>query len=172
MEDAEQVVDAAVRVCGVDDVPDGEARRFDVGRRSLAVVRLGDDWYCIGDTCTHQKVSLSEGDLHPDTLELEISQDVWRGKAAFTVSVDGAQVGGTLRAAARQVDRQHDTLTLRGDWGEGPHVVTVDFLNDAWGGTTTTDRNLHVEAITWNGVEQPGAPVTLFSAGPVDFAFG
>ena len=29
--------------------------------------------------------------------------------------------------------------------------VAVNFLNDAWGGTPATDRNLYVNAITYNG---------------------
>jgi 3-phenylpropionate/trans-cinnamate dioxygenase ferredoxin component len=60
-----------VRVCAVGDVPSGEARRFDVDRLRVAVVRIDDDWYAIGDRCTHQDVSLAEGDVHAATLELE-----------------------------------------------------------------------------------------------------
>lgn len=69
------------RLCSTDDVADGEARQFTVGRLKLAVVRLGDDWYCIGDTCTHQKVSLSEGEVHRDTLELEC----WKHGSRFSL---------------------------------------------------------------------------------------
>lgn len=59
------------RVCSVADVPDGEARRFALGVVSVAVVRLGDSWYAIGDRCTHQDVSLSEGEVHADDRSLE-----------------------------------------------------------------------------------------------------
>ena len=60
-----------VRVCAVADVPEGAARRFDVDDRRLCVVRLGDDWYVIGDECSHADYSLSEGDVWADDCEIE-----------------------------------------------------------------------------------------------------
>ena len=48
-------------VCALDDIADGTARRFDVDGRAVAVIRIGDDVYAIGDTCSHADVSLSEG---------------------------------------------------------------------------------------------------------------
>jgi 3-phenylpropionate/trans-cinnamate dioxygenase ferredoxin subunit len=51
------------RLCSIDDVADGEAKRFELGKVGIAVVRIGDDWYAIGDRCTHQDVSLSEGEV-------------------------------------------------------------------------------------------------------------
>lgn len=62
------------RICSVQDVPDGEVRRFELGRERVAVVRLGTDWYAIGDRCSHQDISLSDGELHTDTLELECAK--------------------------------------------------------------------------------------------------
>ena len=29
----------------------------------------------------------------------------------------------------------------------GPHTASVEFVNDAWGGTAVTDRNLYVDSI-------------------------
>jgi len=72
------------RLCSVHDVPDGQAARFELGRNAVAVVRLGDDWYAIGDRCSHQNVSLSEGDVLPDSLELEC----WKHGSCFSL-VDG-----------------------------------------------------------------------------------
>jgi 3-phenylpropionate/trans-cinnamate dioxygenase ferredoxin component len=60
-----------VRVCSVDDVKSGSARRFDVDGHRVAVVRIGDDWYAIGDTCSHEDYSLSEGDVWEEERELE-----------------------------------------------------------------------------------------------------
>ena len=62
---------AEVRLCGVGDVTPGAARRFDVGRHRLCVVRLGEDWYVIGDECSHADYSLSEGDVWTDEREIE-----------------------------------------------------------------------------------------------------
>jgi 3-phenylpropionate/trans-cinnamate dioxygenase ferredoxin subunit len=61
----------AVRVCARDDIAPGSARRFDVGGRPVAIVRIGDDFYAISDTCSHADFSLSEGDVWPDELEIE-----------------------------------------------------------------------------------------------------
>jgi 3-phenylpropionate/trans-cinnamate dioxygenase ferredoxin component len=63
--------DAEFRVCATADVPDGEARRFDRDGLRLCVVHLGDDWYAIGDECTHADYSLSEGTIWPDEREIE-----------------------------------------------------------------------------------------------------
>jgi 3-phenylpropionate/trans-cinnamate dioxygenase ferredoxin subunit len=59
------------RICSVHDLEPGQARKFTLGNLDIAVVRIGDDWYAIGDTCTHQKVSLADGDVHATTLEIE-----------------------------------------------------------------------------------------------------
>ena len=47
------------------------ARRVEVEGRDIAVVRIGDDVYAIGDTCTHAEVSLSEGWVEPDDCAIE-----------------------------------------------------------------------------------------------------
>ena len=58
-------------VCRLDELVDGAARRFDVGGRAVAVVRIGAAVYAIGDRCSHADVPLSTGEVHCDTLEIE-----------------------------------------------------------------------------------------------------
>ena len=60
-----------IRVCGVDDVASGSAKRVDVDGYRLCVVRVGDDWYVINDECSHADYSLSEGDVWEDEREIE-----------------------------------------------------------------------------------------------------
>jgi 3-phenylpropionate/trans-cinnamate dioxygenase ferredoxin subunit len=60
-----------VRMCATADVEPGSARRFDVDGHRICVVRLGDDWYAIGDECSHADFSLSEGDVWADECEIE-----------------------------------------------------------------------------------------------------
>ena len=60
-----------VRLCGRDDLEPGTARRFDVESHRIALVRIGDDFYAIGDRCSHADYSLSEGDVWADELEIE-----------------------------------------------------------------------------------------------------
>jgi 3-phenylpropionate/trans-cinnamate dioxygenase ferredoxin subunit len=61
----------AQRVCARDDLAPGSARCFDVGGQRVALVRVDDDFYAVGDTCSHADFSLSEGDVWGDELEIE-----------------------------------------------------------------------------------------------------
>lgn len=58
-------------VCRVDDLTPGQARRFDVGGHRIAVVRIDDDVYAIGDQCSHEDYSLAEGEVWEDEREIE-----------------------------------------------------------------------------------------------------
>ena len=61
-------------VCAFDELADGTARKFDVDGVAVAVVRIGDDVYAIGDVCSHGNYSLSEGEVWCDELEIECPQ--------------------------------------------------------------------------------------------------
>lgn len=61
----------ARRVCARDELASGAARCFDVDGHRIAVVRVNDDFYAVGDTCSHADFSLSEGDVWTDELEIE-----------------------------------------------------------------------------------------------------
>jgi 3-phenylpropionate/trans-cinnamate dioxygenase ferredoxin subunit len=60
-----------VVLCRRDEVEPGTTRRFDVGPHRIALVRLGDDFYAIGDRCSHEDYSLAEGEVWEDERELE-----------------------------------------------------------------------------------------------------
>jgi len=100
-----------------------------------------------------------------DTLVLKVSQDAYLGNAQYTVSVDGKQVEGVLAASALHSLGQDDTITVKGYFGPGSHTLAVNFLNDAYGGSPTADRNLYVDAVTYDGVAQPGSNLGLFTPG-------
>lgn len=70
-----------VRLCGVDDLASGEARRFDVGEHRIALVRIGHDFYAIGDRCSHQDYSLSEGEVD----EHERTVECWKHGSTFSL---------------------------------------------------------------------------------------
>ena len=72
---------APERLCAVDDLAPGEARRVDVGDHRLAVVRIGDDFYVLGDRCTHADISLAEGEVYPDELAIEC----WKHGSTFSL---------------------------------------------------------------------------------------
>jgi 3-phenylpropionate/trans-cinnamate dioxygenase ferredoxin subunit len=60
-----------LRVCSVDDVASGTAGRFDVDGHRLCVVNLEGTFYVIGDECSHEDYSLSEGDVWEEEREIE-----------------------------------------------------------------------------------------------------
>jgi 3-phenylpropionate/trans-cinnamate dioxygenase ferredoxin subunit len=57
----------------------GTARRFDVDGLRIALVRIGDDFYAIGDQCSHENYSLAEGEVFTDECEIEC----WKHGSTF-----------------------------------------------------------------------------------------
>ncbi len=53
------------------DISHGGVKRVVIGNVEIAVVRIDDKVYAIGDRCSHANVSLSEGEVHCDTKEVE-----------------------------------------------------------------------------------------------------
>jgi 3-phenylpropionate/trans-cinnamate dioxygenase ferredoxin subunit len=62
---------ATVTLFPLEELPAGTARKVDIGGVPVAVVRIDDDVYAIGDVCTHADVSLSDGEVWCDERELE-----------------------------------------------------------------------------------------------------
>ena len=69
------------RLCSVDEVPSGTSRSFEVGPHKICLVRIGDDFYAIGDRCSHADYSLSEGEIWPDEREIEC----WKHGSTFSL---------------------------------------------------------------------------------------
>ncbi len=63
------------------DIASGTVRRFEIGGHFVAVVRIDDSVYAIGDTCSHADVSLSEGEVLCAEKELEC----WKHGSAFSL---------------------------------------------------------------------------------------
>ena len=76
-----------MRLCALEELETGTARRFDVGPHRIAVVRLGDDVYAIGDRCSHADVSLSEGEVVADEYEIEC----WKHGSTFDLKTGEPQ---------------------------------------------------------------------------------
>jgi len=71
-------------VCALDELPSGTTRRVRAGRVYVAVVRIDDDVYAIGDRCSHADISLSEGEVHCDERTIEC----WKHGSTFSL-LDG-----------------------------------------------------------------------------------
>lgn len=91
-------------VCRLDDLAPNSAKRFDVGDRAIAIVRIGDDVYAIGDTCTHANVSLSEGELFCDAKEIEC----WKHGSTFSLVTGEPQTLPATQPVAVYVARVVD----------------------------------------------------------------
>lgn len=107
-----------------------------------------------------------------DTLSLSVAEDAYAGDAQFTISVDGVQQGGVQTVTASHAAGQTQTFNVLGTFGAAQHTVTVNFLNDAYGGSAATDRNLYVTGASLNGQALSGAVLNEYSAGPQSFTFG
>ena len=62
------------RLCGVDDLAPGEARRFDVADLRIALVRIDDGFHAIGDRCSHEDFSLADGEVWGPECEIECAK--------------------------------------------------------------------------------------------------
>jgi 3-phenylpropionate/trans-cinnamate dioxygenase ferredoxin subunit len=58
-----------IRIAPLDEFPTGRGVRVDVGEHRIAVFRIGDDVYAIGDRCSHAEASLAEGELFDHEVE-------------------------------------------------------------------------------------------------------
>ena len=69
------------RIGPLDDLKPGTARQVSVGEHRIAVVRIDDDVYAIGDVCSHQDISLSVGDVLCEDRAIEC----WKHGSAFSL---------------------------------------------------------------------------------------
>ena len=97
----------ASETIALDDLAPGTAKRLVIDGVAVAVVRIDDDVYAIGDVCSHANVSLSEGEVWCDEREIEcpkhgstfslvdgepISLPATRPVPVYDVRVDGDDV--------------------------------------------------------------------------------
>ena len=58
-----------VQVTELDKLPRGRGVRVIIGDNRIAMFRIGDDVYAIGDRCSHAEASLAEGEIWDTTGE-------------------------------------------------------------------------------------------------------
>ena len=69
-------------VAKFDELEPGTATKVMVDGVAVAVVRIDDDLYAIGDRCSHADVSLSEGEVDPYDRHLEC----WKHGSRFSLA--------------------------------------------------------------------------------------
>ena len=91
-----------------------------------------------------------------DTLTVYLSGNASAGDdAEAVVSINGVQVSGTLDVSAVNASDNMQAFTFTGNYGPTPQV-SISFINEAYVGTQTAERDLFVDGFAYNGVPQLG----------------
>jgi len=93
-------------VARFDDLAPGTATKVDMNGTAVALVRIGDDVYAIGDMCSHANVSLSDGEVWCDEKQLECP----RHSSAFSL-----ETGVPATLPATQPVPVFDVTIVNGD---------------------------------------------------------
>jgi 3-phenylpropionate/trans-cinnamate dioxygenase ferredoxin subunit len=97
------------RLCAASEIAPGTARRFEFGEHRVCLVRIEDDFYAIGDRCSHADFSLADGELYCDEKEIEC----WKHGSTFSL-VDGKpqSLPATRPVPVYDVRRQGDDVLV------------------------------------------------------------
>jgi len=106
-----------------------------------------------------------------NTLVLHLSEDAYQGDAQFIVSVDGQVLGAAQPVTASYGLGETQDFTFSGSFALGAHDLAISFINDAWDGTPTTDRNLYVASVDQNDAQLAGSMGALYSNGDLHIPF-
>lgn len=58
-----------VEITALDKLPRDRGVRVSVGDHRIAMFRVGDEVYAVGDTCSHAEASLAEGEVFDMSVE-------------------------------------------------------------------------------------------------------
>jgi 3-phenylpropionate/trans-cinnamate dioxygenase ferredoxin subunit len=97
------------RLCAVGEIESGTARRFELGSHRICLVRIDDDFYAIGDMCSHADFSLADGEVYCKEKEIEC----WKHGSTFSL-VDGKpqSLPATRTVPIYDVHREGDDVVV------------------------------------------------------------
>jgi 3-phenylpropionate/trans-cinnamate dioxygenase ferredoxin subunit len=96
-----------VRVAPVADFPNETGLRIEIDEHRVAIFRVGEDIYAIGDRCSHAEASLAEGEIFDDEVECP------RHGAAFGLADGEARtLPATSSVPVYKVDVEDDVVYL------------------------------------------------------------
>jgi len=61
-----------VKAANIGDIPDESAVCVNVEGKRIALFHVGENFFAVDDTCTHEEASLSEGTLYLDDEEPQV----------------------------------------------------------------------------------------------------
>ncbi len=98
---------ARVQIAPIADFPATTGLRVGIGEHRVAMFRIGDDLYAIGDRCSHAEASLAEGEVLDGEVECP------RHGAAFQLTTGEALTLPATRAVpVYKVDVEDDVVYL------------------------------------------------------------
>ena len=57
-----------IRLASIEDIPEGQGREFQVGKRYVAIFRHQGQFYALEDMCPHAGAPLNNGPVHNGTV--------------------------------------------------------------------------------------------------------
>ena len=130
---------------------------------TAALLGNGSDTFAVGGT-----TPTASGPA--DKLTLNLSEDALNGNAQFVLYIDGKAVSTPQAVTALNDAKATQAFSYSGNFGAGAHTIGVGFVNDAYGGSPSEDRNLYINGVTLNGSDvfsgakaQDGNGISLFS---------
>ena len=98
---------ARVQIAPLTDLPDEAGLRLEVGDHRIAIFRVGEDVYAVGDRCTHAEASLAEGEVFDTEVECP------RHGAAFSlISGEAQSLPATKPVPVYKVDVEDNIVFL------------------------------------------------------------
>ena len=95
-----------------------------------------------------------------NTITIEAAADLYEGDPAFTVDVDGVQVGGPFYVNTTYASGDFEQFSLTGNFAISPDSqISINYINDASG--SGGDRNLYIGSIGVDGRDFQGAVAAL-----------
>ena len=147
-------------------VPDAPANLFSNGSKSFAVASPSA---AVPPVTPPPVAPPDVPAAEQGSVVFKLSEDAWQGDAQAYVSIDGERLGGLQTITASHALGQTQMLSFIAPVSPGPHTAAVEFVNDAWGGTAATDRNLFIDSIEVGG-QSIASGVAMFSNGLQSFA--
>ncbi len=99
-----------VQIAPLDEIPAEVGLRLELEGHRIALFRVGDSFYALGDRCSHAEASLAEGEVFDDEVECP------RHGAAF----------GLADGEARTLPATSPVPTYSVDVADGVVYLTID----------------------------------------------
>ena len=95
-----------LKICDLTDLEEAAPRRIEIEGKKLSIVLLNERIYALDDTCSHEDVSLSEGEVDIDECALEC----WKHGSLFSL-----ETGEALSLPATKSVKTYDVRIVDND---------------------------------------------------------